>query len=230
MSRRLTNLVKQLRAVDPDIVDILQFGSSVYAPRLARDVDLLITTRVKKKEHLYWQAVEIWGGHADLVIRKPRQRMSSQVALAVRAFGRTLYGTGQTQRGAKRFMGIASYDDARNYVTIAEEDWTRARQSRDQRYREARYRLAFDLLFDAARYAAMTFLATSETRWGKLREKLPKPFNTQFRDFISVLHVQYVYEDKFPRDQADVKFQEWRDKVNAFIDGLATHGQTTEDK
>jgi hypothetical protein len=37
-------IVRKLLEYDPEIVEIVQFGSSVYAPEHARDPDLLIIT------------------------------------------------------------------------------------------------------------------------------------------------------------------------------------------
>jgi len=37
-------IVRKLLEYDPEIVEIVQFGSSVYAPEHARDLDLLIIT------------------------------------------------------------------------------------------------------------------------------------------------------------------------------------------
>ncbi len=47
----LKELCRRLLEYDPDIVEIIQFGSSVYAPRYSRDVDLLvITRRLRRRE------------------------------------------------------------------------------------------------------------------------------------------------------------------------------------
>ena len=43
---------------DPSIVEIVQFGSSVYAPDLSRDVDLLVISRGPKDYDVYLDAVE----------------------------------------------------------------------------------------------------------------------------------------------------------------------------
>ena len=37
-------IVRKLLEYDPEIVEIVQFGSSVYEPEHARDLDLLIIT------------------------------------------------------------------------------------------------------------------------------------------------------------------------------------------
>ena len=39
-------ICKRLVGYDKDIVEIIQFGSSVYAPEYARDLDLLVITTV----------------------------------------------------------------------------------------------------------------------------------------------------------------------------------------
>ena len=113
------------------------------------------------------------------------------------------------------------------YLKMADKNLGEAHHAKDERYREAYYCLAFGLLFDAARYGAMTFLATTETRWGDLPKRLPSPFNTQFRGFISRLHVQFSYDRNYPKDKPDETFQEWRGKVSAFVDALAARSQSS---
>ncbi|MBI3361505.1 MAG: hypothetical protein HY023_10385, partial [Chloroflexi bacterium] len=41
----LSHLCELLRRADPDIVEIVLFGSATYAPALAKDVDVVVTTR-----------------------------------------------------------------------------------------------------------------------------------------------------------------------------------------
>jgi len=41
-------ICKRLVGYDKDIAEIIQFGSSVYAPEYARDMDLLVITKDKK--------------------------------------------------------------------------------------------------------------------------------------------------------------------------------------
>ncbi len=227
-SNKFQRIIRALRANDPDIIEIVQFGSSVYAPRLARDVDLVITTRSKKDENVYWDAVEDFPKSVDLLIREPGQQMSAQIALSVLAFSKSLYGNGETRKEAKKFMQIPTYDDAHMYLTMADKNLGEAHHAKDERYREAYYCLAFDLLFDAARYGAMTFLATNETRWGELPKRLPSLFNTRFREFISKLHVQFSYDREYPKDKADETYQEWRAKVERFIEELEARAKRLE--
>lgn len=218
----LQRLVRALRAHDPDIIEIVQFGSSVYAPRLARDVDLLVLTRAKKEYAVYLDAVEGYPKNVDIVPKEPGERIGADIALALLTFSKTLYGDGLTRQEAMKTMPVPTFDQARKLLIAADRDLQRAHQETDAFYRDLDYRGAFNRLFDAARYAAMTFLATDETRWGDLPKKLPSPFSTPFRGFIRKLHVQFSYDGNYPKDKTDEAFQEWRDKVSAFIEGLAT--------
>jgi hypothetical protein len=44
----LPQICEALLRADPDILAVVQFGSSVYAPELALDLDLLVITKRKK--------------------------------------------------------------------------------------------------------------------------------------------------------------------------------------
>jgi len=48
--KALEGICENLIKYDPNIVEIIRFGSSVYAPESAKDVDLLIFTKDKKPQ------------------------------------------------------------------------------------------------------------------------------------------------------------------------------------
>ena len=54
-------ICKRLLGYDKDIVEIIQYGSSVYAPEHARDLDLLVITKNKKE----------YGGYLDCLADLP---------------------------------------------------------------------------------------------------------------------------------------------------------------
>jgi len=54
-------ICKRLVGYDKDIVEIIQFGSSVYAPEHAMDLDLLVITKDKKE----------YGGYLDCLADLP---------------------------------------------------------------------------------------------------------------------------------------------------------------
>ncbi|MDE3089349.1 MAG: nucleotidyltransferase domain-containing protein [Chloroflexota bacterium] len=226
-SAKFQRLVRALRANDPDIIEIVQFGSSVYAPRLARDVDLLVVTRAKKDYDVYLDATNGYPKNVDVVPKEPNERMGEDIALAILTFSKTLFGNGKIREEARKSMSVPTFDRARNYLIMADEQMQRAPEEQKDDFRDARYRLAFDLLFDAVRYAAMTFLVLDEqTRWSELPKKLPTPFNKRFREFISFLHVQFKYQGTFPKDRVDETFEEWRGKVSQFIDDVAARSRS----
>jgi hypothetical protein len=224
-SDKLQRIVRALCANDPDIIEIVQFGSSVYAPRLARDVDLLVLTRAKKDYGVYLDAVLDYPKNVDIVPIEPNESMGKDIALAILTFGKTLYGNGRTREEARKTMPVPTFDQAVKLLIAADRDLERAHQEPDLFYRDLDYRGAFNRLFDAARYAAMAFLVTDETRWGDLPKKLPASFSKQFREFVSQLHVQFSYDGNYPKDRVDETFQEWREKASQFIDDLATRSR-----
>ena len=227
---KFDRLTRALRAADPDIIEIVQFGSSVYAPRLARDLDLLVLTRAKKDYDVYLDAAQFGSKNVDVVVKEPSETMGADIALSILTFSKTLYGNGRTRKEAMKNMSVPTFDRARNYLIMADEQMKQAPEERQDDFRDARYRLAFDLLFDAARYAAMTFLVLGEqTRWSELPKKLPAPFNKRFRELISFLHVQFKYQGTYPKDRVEETFQEWRGKVGAFIEDLAARAPSTPD-
>ena len=222
MADLLKELCARLVRADPDVRDIIQFGSSVYAPERARDVDLLITTLYKKDLGVYWNALGDEPSNVDLIIREPGDRMGDWIAWGVCATGRVLYGDGETMKEARRDMPVPTFDQARLRLDAGDHYLEDARHATDEGLRDVHHRTAFNALFDAARSAAMTYLNTEQTRWGELRRGLPQRYAEAFRRFIDTLHVRYFYDGEYPREDAAGEYRRWRDEVNRFIEALVT--------
>ena len=94
--RELDNLCATLYAADADIRDIVMFGSFVYAPSLARDIDLLITTTKRKDYGVYLDAVADFPIDVDVIARQPGERIGDRIAWGIKAVGQILAGDGQT--------------------------------------------------------------------------------------------------------------------------------------
>ena len=218
--QHLESLCQALRQADSHIRDIFLFGSAAYAPDLALDLDLLVTTEAKKEDEVYYRAVAHFPMRVDLLVREPGEPLSGSVALAVCATRYLLYGDGETLKEALQAMPLPTYQDAREYLTLADRDLTTAQGEQTPSLQDKYYRRAFDSLFHAARHAAMTFLSTEESRWGELRRMLPAPFVGQFRRFINTLHVRYSYDGNYPRDRVEEEFRRWRAEVAQFIADL----------
>lgn len=84
-----------LRRADPDIVEIVQFGSSVYAPALALDVDLIVTRKARKDDDRYFDAVDQAGCplRVDVVTLEAGEKLHA-LAASVWPAHRVLYGSG----------------------------------------------------------------------------------------------------------------------------------------
>ncbi|MCS6859765.1 MAG: hypothetical protein NZT92_05545 [Abditibacteriales bacterium] len=223
LPRTLEGLCERLRASDPDIVAIVQFGSSVYAPDLACDVDLLVITQRRKDYGVYLDATLGAPCHVDVVpIETSRGKMEPHLALGVRTVSRLLWGDREAVERMVTGVPVPTFNEARRLLENGAVYMQNAHAETDRVRREGHYRTAFNTLFDAARLAAMCYLDTEETRWGELRRQLPAPFDERFRDIINALHGDIFYGGVLPLLDIDTEFQIWRDRVLQFINDLET--------
>ena len=216
----LPKICEALLEADPEIIAIVQFGSSVYAPDLALDLDLLVVTKRKKDSKVYWDAVWSSGQPfwVDLVVVEQGEQLGS-LSAAVRAFGRLVFGDEQAVQEVTKEVPVPTFDEARQVLEVGRTYLQIATQEPNPVRREAHYRNAFNALFDAARLAAMAFLLTEETRWGILADRLPDPFDQRFRSIIYDLHVAIFYRRELPLD-VEAEFERQRERVRQFIDDL----------
>ena len=224
--QQLEELCQKLLRADPDIQEIIQFGSSVYAPDLALDLDLLVTTTAKKEDDVYWDAVAAWPVNVDVVVREPGQRIGDWIARGVCAAHQVLRGDGVTLKEVKNAMVFPTYDEVRERLLNADQYLENGHNAPSEFRRDGHYRTAFNALFDAARMAAMTYLITEETRWGELRRALPAPYSEELRQIVNVLHVAYFYHGDYPRQDVEAEFGRWRDRVSRFVEALERERRT----
>jgi len=202
---------------DPDIVEIVQFGSSVYAPRYARDLDLLVLTTSEKDYGGYLDCLDILdlSFDVDVVVEEVGGELKESFALHVIGSYEVLYGSGEH---LAEMVGQfnPNFEEARSYLRGAKEILELARRSEDEYDQDMYIRMAFNGLFHAARTASMAYLATEESRWGKIKRELPSPYKGQFETFIRVLHLKYFYDGKYPED-FEVEFEGWCKEVEDFV-------------
>ncbi len=219
---RLDEVCAALRCADPDIVEIVQFGSSVYAPDLARDVDLLVTTKAKKDDDRYFDAVDRTGCPlaVDVVTIEAGEKLHA-LAASVWPAHRVLYGSGAWLKEEVGGMAIPEPEEIDAALRAAQADFRTATESANVHDKDRRCRTAFNALFDAARLAAMRYLGTGEARWGQLRRNLPAAHAEEFRQIIRTVHIQYFYEGRYPRETVQREFEAWRSRVERFIRDLS---------
>ena len=212
-------ICEALLSADPDIVAIVQFGSSVYAPESAIDMDLLIITKQRKDYGVYSDATADFPFPIDVIPQEMDGKMGRDIAAGVKAWSRLLYGDKDIVERMVNDMPVPTYDEARILLSNADTSLQIASTQTNSIVQEGWYRTAFNALFDCARLAAMTFLNTEQTRWGRLRGQLPSPFNERFRQIIDTLHVDYFYQRVLPAN-IESEYQHWRAIILQFINDL----------
>ena len=217
--RELDNLCETLRAADANIRDIIMFGSFVYAPSLARDIDLVVTTTKRKDYGIYLDAVADFPINVDVIARQPGEKIGDRIAWGIKAVGQVLAGDGQTIEEVMQ-VPAPTFENVRQLFVRANENWEIAKQEQNPFLKDDKYRDTFNKLFDIARNAAMAYLNSEQTRWGQLRRALPQPFSERFREIIDTLHINYGYDGNYPIDDVDEEFQRCRDLVEQFVDDL----------
>ena len=162
----LCEVCRRLIKRDPCIVEIVQFGSSVYAPEFSRDVDLLVVSRDPKDYDVYLDAVDEVNPlfNVDVVVIKPGQELREEFIQGVLGAFKVLYGSGRYVLEYAKRLGGPTFEEARAALRAARDYLELALRASDKLLRDRHFREAFDSLFHAARIAAMTYLSTEVAR------------------------------------------------------------------
>ena len=118
--RELEDLCETLRAADGDIRDIIMFGSFVYAPSLARDIDLVVTTTKRKDYGVYLDAVADFPINVDVIARQPGEAIGDRIAWGIKAVGQVLAGDGRTLEEVMQ-VPAPTFERVRKIFCIADE-------------------------------------------------------------------------------------------------------------
>jgi len=214
----LKRICDRLVEYDPEIVEIIQFGSSVYAPKMAKDLDILVFTKRKRDYFGYLDAIDELDlpYDVDVVVKERNEKLDRSFIVGVFGAHRVLYGDGICLRNCFCLID-PSYEEAKAELKNAESIFRLGLETVEELRRDRFFRDAFDALFHASRLAAMTYLSTEEGRWGRLRRDLPQPYRDDFREFIEKLHVEYFYDGNYPKENVEMEFKKWAQKVEQFI-------------
>ncbi len=226
--RAITALVEAVRAVDLHVRDMVLIGSAVYAPDLARDYDVVVTSNSppEKRDDLFGALLaalnEVSDKNVDVILRFTGDRIGD-IARAILA-GCVLFGNGETITEARRFFEdgggtVNSFNQAESAVKNASFLLNNAELTKDPGMKDWHYRDSFNALFNAARVASLTYLGREDTNWSGVARELPWPHSSQFREMIKTLHVLYSYDGNYPKDpeKAREEFEKWKDKVERFV-------------
>ncbi len=211
----------QLLKYDPNIVEIIQFGSSVYALKYARDLDLLIFTKKKKDYGGYLDSLAdlnfpYW---IDIVVNRANEPLNG-LANEVLYFNKILYGDRRYLMEATKDATNPDYEEAKAELKIAKAHLKDAQSTKDDILKDRYMRHAFNSLFHAARIVSMAYLSMGKATWGEVKKGLKFPYKAEFEKFISTLHVKYFYDGNYPKDKIKEEFELWYNKVKDYIENL----------
>jgi len=224
----LSRVCQRLLAYDPQVTEVILFGSSVYAPDQAQDMDLLVFTGRKKGYPGYLDVVNEFPSEVDVVVSEVGQPLQSSFAWHVLGAHRVLYGDGACLREATAALDDPPFEETRAAIEAAQCYIEDAEATESIALRDIHTRNAFNQLFHAARLASMAYLATEETRWGKVKRQLPPEFRPQFEEFVETLHVEYFYHGGYPKESVREEFEAWMGKVEKYVRSLEGRGTTEE--
>jgi len=206
-------ICKRLVGYDKDIVEIVQFGSSVYAPEHAMDLDLLVITKNKKEYGGYLDCLADLPFDVDVVVKEVGEKLRKAYNI-LGAFV-ILYGEGGYLKEMTADFDTG-FDDARAALKVAARYMKDASEEEEEEVKDMHIRNSFNSLFHAARIAAMSYLATENARWGRLKRRLPQPYRNEFEEFINTLHIDYFYNGNYPENYEE-EFEKWHEKVEDFV-------------
>ena len=219
-SDTLEKICRRLLEYDPNIAEIVQFGSSVYASKYAKDIDLLVTTKEEKDYSGYLDSVDELNlpFDVDIVVKKTGDKLKNSFACQVLGAFEILYGD-----GGHLVEMTANFDpdfeEARAYIRGAKEYLELAKRTENKYDRDRNIRTAFNSLFHASRIAAMAFLSTKNVRWGRVKRRLLQPYRDKFDEFINILHIKHFYNGDYPQD-FEREFDKWHTEVESFVKEL----------
>ena len=226
----LKEISKRLLKYDPNIVEIVQFGSSVYAPEHARDVDILVITKKRKEYEGYLDAAnpEDTPFNVDTIVVEVGRELREELLRGVLGSFKILYGDGRYILEYAKTLRDPSFEEARTALKAARDYMELAKRATEPLLKDRHVREAFNTLFHAARIAAMTYLSTEVSRWGLIRRMLPEPYKSEFKEIIDTLHIEYFYNGNYPKNRLREEFSKWYKKVEKFINKLERELKASE--
>ncbi len=204
---------------DPEILEIVQFGSSVYIPDYAQDLDLLVYTKRKKGSSFdYLKALDgLDLPGVDLILHEPGEPLDG-LTLGVMGANRVIYGEGEYMRKSIKDFD-PSFDEAWAALETAKGNYQMRSSARSAEVEHDYTRTAFNKLAHAARMASLVYLAKEGLGWTGIEDALPSELGKKFNHIFRTLHVEYFYHGNYPQTVKE-EFSKWEEKVKHYIKRL----------
>jgi hypothetical protein len=215
-------ICQKLLEYDPGIIEIIQFGSSLYAPSCAKDIDLLILTTSRKAPHSAYmdKILELnLPFDVDIVVSELGMPISKSLLAHVIGAYEVLYGSGDVLSDLVEQFN-PTFNEVHAAIETGKKNLADAKSAEDSDVKDSHIRIAFNQLFHAARLASMVYIGTEKGRWGKIKSELPNRYRDEFQEFIDTLHIDYFYNGNYPRDKIWDEFERWCAKVEAHVKNI----------
>lgn len=213
----IEELCQRLRDYDPGIVEIVQFGSSVYAPDLARDLDLLVFTKEKKGDQLdYLGALDgvALPHDVDMIVHQTGESLKG-LTLGILGANKILYGEGIYLKASTEDFD-PSFDEAWAALETGKGNLKMGLSEKNSAVKDRYIRMAFNELAHAARMASLAYLAEGELGWKGIEDGLPSKYRREFEEFFKPLHVEYFYHGNYPME-VEEEFSAWANRVENYV-------------
>lgn len=169
LERALREVCQSLMRADPDIRAIVQFGSSVYLPEEAEDVDLLVLSGSPKPIGVYLTAVEGFPVPVHVVPAKAGRKLEPLLAASVRAWGRVIAGDPEEVERAVEGVPPPSLKEVEEALSAAEASVEAARDGEGLAY--FLIRAGLHSLAEATKKGALLALCSARRANGEVVRK-----------------------------------------------------------
>ena len=221
----IEKICQRLRDYDPEIVEIIQFGSSVYIPELASDLDLLVLTKEKKGDQFdYLGALDGLDlpYDVDITVHQTGESLKG-LTLGVLGANKILYGEGTYLRASTKDFD-PTFDEAWAALETSGGNPRMGLSARDSAVKDRYIRMAFNELAHAVRMVSLAYLAKEELGWKGIEDGLPSRYRKEFHEFFRPLHVEYFYHGNYPAAVED-EFSSWAKRVENYIKRLESESE-----
>ncbi len=201
---------------DSNVLEAILYGSSVYRPETARDIDIGIVVRNEEVfNRKYRQKIH---PAISYVIHEIPLDLYKERCLSYKTTGILLKDSGILKEYCKRIDGIMDLELFLTEMELAEDYLNMALNgNKNEIYKRKTIATAFNNLHHAAMTVIQIEGHTSTKQWGMLKSYLTRKQHLEFDNIVDACHKKNgYYKDNLDRDYVLGLFHEWKDRVAEF--------------
>ncbi|MGC9202703.1 MAG: hypothetical protein ACP5HX_08565 [Thermoproteota archaeon] len=216
----LKRICNNLISYDKEIVEIVQFESSAYAPQYSKGFDLLVVTKKIKDYKGYLNAINSEDIKLNVIALEVGQKPKEELLKSILGSFNILYGDGRyLLEWIKTIKGL-TFEEAKSSLKVASLLINLASETSNPLDKDLLIREAFESIFYASRIALLTFLSTEINMLGSVEKDSLELYRAKFNDFVEVLHVKYYCNGDYPKERVVEEFNLWINSVEKYVNEL----------